>query len=63
MQREWHFVYGTNDRQGWQHSHATGWVQVSLDEMDEWPQGSYRLVEWPQVIPSPTKDGPPRELW
>ena len=62
-QREWHFVYGKGVAQGWQYSPATGWVRVSEDDMDSWPPTSYRVVEWPQAIPTPIKDGPPRQPW
>ena len=61
MRREFHMVYGDNriKPQGWEES-ALGWKQV---DPDEWPNGSYRVVEWPQAIPEPIKNGPPRELW
>jgi hypothetical protein len=58
MRRELHIVYG-KESQGWEES-ATGWRQV---DPDDWARDSYKVVEWPSVIPEPVKDGPPRELW
>jgi hypothetical protein len=61
IRREFHMVYGDNGikPQGWEES-AIGWKQV---DPDDWPNGSYRVVEWPYVIPEPVKAGPPREIW
>jgi hypothetical protein len=44
MKRELHMVYGANGikAQGWQAS-AMGWKLV---DPDDWPNGSYRVVEW-----------------
>ena len=60
-QRELHMVYGDNGikAQGWQAS-AMGWKLV---DPDDWPNGSYRVVEWPHAIPDPIKGGPPRQVW
>lgn len=61
MRRELHMVYGDNGikAQGWEES-ATAWRQV---DVDDWPNGSYQVIDWPSVIPEPVKGGPPRELW
>lgn len=61
-ERELHMVYGDNgiESQGWQET-ALGWQQVNPDD---WPNGSYRVVDWPSAIPEPVKAGsPPRQLW
>ena len=61
MRRELHMVFGDNGikAQGWEEA-ALGWRQVSHDD---WPNGSYSVVDWPSTIPTPVKNGPPRELW
>ena len=64
MRREFHMVYGDNGikPQGWVET-SLGWNQVSPYELDNWPMGSYSVIDWPQAIPKPTKLGPPRETW
>ena len=59
--REWQRVYGDNGlrAQGWEES-ATGWAQVNHDD---WPNGSYQVIDWPHAIPEPVKAGPPRQRW
>jgi len=63
MRREYHFVYGTTQRQAWQES-ALGWQPVDLWDADQWPMGSYIPVEWPSKIPEPIRPGcPPRQTY